>query len=191
MPHQTIKSVKYEDIIVSAMAMTEQVSGVPSERVVNGYSVRGPDLAKIIGPNILSIDLADTFIIFQLDENNNSKNYSLSEENGTRSNVVNYTYSLKIYGNASHNVAQKIYAGFKSEGVSLEMRTQGIYVCGVENPQPTNEFINNTVVPRVDLTIYFRVRYSFPEYIDGYFEALNDVNNASSIITTTDSKNGN
>ena len=84
--------------------------------------------------------------------------------------IVPYNFNLKIYGDLSHDVAQKISIRLKSSEVAFNLRENGLYVKSISSPTPTHEFINNTLWMRVDITINLNIRYYISNLEDvGYF----------------------
>ena len=152
----------YEDIIKNFRVTVSEQSGVALDRIFNATSVRGPDIIKIINEtNATSFNLADCFIVFELLEDySETDNVVTHESDGTISSISSFNFNLKIYGNACHSVSQTILMRLKTDEVALALRSKGIYISGIPFPAAINEFVNNTVWPRCDMTIKMKVRFN-------------------------------
>ena len=172
-----IKSITYENIIILLRREIAKQSGISLDRIFNATSVRGPDLYKIISETAAaSFDLSNAFIVFELLEDDIDSNTVTHELDETISSISSFKFNLEIYGNACHTVSQNILMRFKTEEVSLGLRAEGIRVYRVGFPTTINEFINNTVWPRCDMSIYLQVRFNVPRITDsGYAEEINSI----------------
>lgn len=145
-----------EKIIRNTLIEQTNLSGT---RILNGQSIRGQDLSKLVGEKIYkSYNLKDNVIIFNLtlrDDQNVNFTDIKEEENNVASVIktVGTTIKLTIYGNSSINLAQIIKARFETEKVRYDLLVQGLYIEKIRNTFTTNEIINDTYWQRVDLTI--------------------------------------
>lgn len=168
-----IKSINYKDIIINLRKEIIKQSGISDDRVLNALSVRGTDLTKILDDSILSYDISDCFIIFELVEDNSKTSYTTPNENSMDS-IANFNMLLKIYGNSSYIVSQMLKSRLKNPNVITELRNKGIYLTSIDNIVSVNEFINNTYWIRHDMTLNITVRFNFNNIEDeGYVEAIN------------------
>lgn len=165
-----IKNVLYEDIVKLVRKTVINILGINANRVINSSSVRGADLQKAIDASKFdSFSLNDVFIVFDVTENDSDKYYVVPEENdGSTSSISSFDFNLKMYGNGCHNYSQKLLCGFKDQEILVDLREKGIYVKGVTHPRVHNEFINNTLWTRSDITINVRVRFNFATKDDSY-----------------------
>lgn len=144
----------------------ESVTGLPQSRVKNAFSSRGADLVKWIeGVISTSIDLDDSFIVFDVEESKKDY-YVLHEDDDTDSLIANYTMFISIYGNNCSNLARKILIRFKDENLLRTLYNKGVFVGDISRPDDASEFINNTLWRRVDLSIDVKIRYNEPSYSD-------------------------
>lgn len=156
-----IKSITYEDIIREVRPELGTQTGISLDRIMNAASARGPDLSKILSSSqSASFNLTDCFIIFELVEDDNQDNFVTYEEDGSVSSLSSMSFNLKIYGNAAHKVSQEILMRFKTEDVAMKMRGKGVFINGISFPTAINEFINNTIWPRCDMTLHLKVRFN-------------------------------
>ena len=155
-----IKIVTYEDIIKILGAEITNQTGIKKDMIKNAYSIRGSNLAKhLSSTETNTINLDNAFIVFELIESEDEKNVTVNEEEST--NIIqNYNYNLKIYGNSCHKISKEILARFKSHEVMFSLYGKGIWITSISFPQAINEFINNTLWPRCDLTINIRVLHN-------------------------------
>lgn len=172
-----ISSITYENIIIFLRKEIAYQSGVSLDRIFNAVSVRGPDLSKIISETeAASFDLSNAFIVFEMMEDENEGNVVTHEVDGTISSIASFKFNLKIYGNACHTVSQNILMRFKTEEVALGLRDKGIYIRGITFPTNINEFINNTVWPRCDMTLNLQVRFNVSRIsVDGWAEEIGSI----------------
>ena len=155
-------SITYENIIKFLRNEIIKQSQLPSDRVLNALSIRGTNLTKVLNEIIEeSYEVDDSFILFELVYVDNGNNVVIPNDEYMTS-ISNFNFNLHIYGNNSYMVAQKIWTGLRNENAALNLVEQGIHVNGVTFPQTINEFINNTLWIRHDLTIKFEVKFDIP-----------------------------
>lgn len=156
-----IKAIRYEDIIKNLRKILSKQAEIDIDRILNAFSIRGPELTKILnGEEEMSYDATDCFIIFELNEDVNESNVAIVNNDNTIDYNANYTFLMKIYGNSSYYISQKICTRFKTEQVVNELHDLGIYLKGISNPSSVNEFINDTMWLRKDITFNLQVRHN-------------------------------
>lgn len=172
-----IQTVTYEDIIKILGNEILNCVDISRDRIKNAYSVRGSNLAKHLSSTEQnSINLNDPFIIFELYEAQDATNTTINEDEST--NIVqNYNYLIKIYGNACHQYSREILARFKSHEIMYKLYGKGIWITSITFPTAVNEFINNTLWPRCDLTVNIRVLHNITHLdIAEEIEAYDNIN---------------
>ena len=172
-----IPSITYENIIRELRTQLAIQSGVPLDYIFNAVSVRGPDIYKLISnTQSASFSLAESFIIFELNEDDTEDNVVLHELDNSLSSISSFNLNLKIYGNGCHAVSQNILMRFKGEEVAIDLREKGIFINRITFPTNINEFINNTVWPRCDMAIKIKVRFNTPKITtSGDAETINEI----------------
>ena len=157
-----IPAVTFEDIIKIIGNEILLQTGIPRDMFKNVTGVRGSSLAKRLSETETnSINLNDTFIVFELNEDDDtSYNTTINEDDDTVNLITAYNFYLKIYGNNCHTTAQQIITRLKSRQVVYKLHGLGIWLTEITFPTNTNEFINNTLWPRCDLTLKLRVRHN-------------------------------
>jgi hypothetical protein len=124
-----------------------------------------------------SPDLSDTFIVFEMTEDQNLDYGSEQENDDYQAVIMPYKFGMKIYGTLCHEYAKKILAGFKSPKIAASMYESGVWIRGVSRPESINEIINNTVWPRCDMSISFETRLnvacSDKIYVEGSIDSFN------------------
>ena len=165
-----LKNNDYLNIIKKLRKEIVKQSELPPENVLNALSDNGTRLSQIINETITnSFESTDSFIIFELIEDTSSLTLIATDDDGGES-IVPYNFNLKIYGELSHDVAQKISIRLKSSEVAFNLRENGLHVKSISSATPTHEFINNTLWMRVDITINLNIRYYISNLEDvGYF----------------------
>lgn len=162
----------FNDIIITLRSAIINYVGLDNNRVLNATSVRGPDLLKIINETELnSFNLNDSFIVFELKESNDKDYYIMSENDDENSIIARYQMDIKLYGSPCHIISQKMLSVFKEELVLEELYNKGIHFTGITFPETNNEFINNTLWKRCDMTIHLEARTKVDKFFkDKYFD---------------------
>ncbi len=140
-------------------------------RVLNGVSVRGPDLQKIIDQCTLgSFNLEDSFIVFDLEKDNTGDYFVMQEDETTMSVISDFKINYRIYGMMSHMFGLQLQAMFKDENVLYSLYEKGVRIKDVSDMSTINEFINNTMWPRADLSATMQIRFIVRRKPDEYFD---------------------
>ena len=165
----------YIDLIKNVRSEILTQSELVNERVINAVSVRGPALSKLINNNTsTSINLHDVLIIFELlVDTDSDQNIVLTNEDDSKDIITQFRLLLKVYGNASQEMANILLARFKSEEIITRLYAKNVWVKNVSFAQTMNEIINNTVWPRCDLEMTLIARF--------HIEQLNEIPYADSI----------
>lgn len=151
------------------MQMLAVQSEVHIDRIVNGLSIRGVDLSKRITSTVkLSLDLSDAMIIFEIvTEDTPDEQFSELEEDDTITMYSYYKLKLTIYGMYCSQIAKKLKARLETQKCRQYLFDKGIYFSKVSGLQPVNDFMNETIWPRVDMSIDFGCRLNITQ-IDDY-----------------------
>ncbi len=181
-----LPNTDFDNVIRALRKTIIDYVGIDSNRVSNALTVRGADLLKIINSTELnSYNLSDSFIVFELLEDND-KEYFVMEEDEKNLCYVSYMHmDLKLYGTPCHNISRKLIATFKDEKILNELYYKGIYYKGITGPNSVNEFINNTLWPRCDMSIKVQIKTAIPKPTEEeYFNLKNEpLDIDSSLIT--------
>lgn len=149
----------FNDIIKNLKKSLQDLTGLDPNRVLSTTAVRGADLSKIINESqVNSFNLSDSFIVFELKESNDKDYYIIDENDNERSIISRYHMDIKLYGNACHIVSQQILARFKDATLLQDLYEKGIHYTGITPVESVNEFINNTLWKRCDMTIHLQAR---------------------------------
>lgn len=151
-------------------------SQLEPNKVLNALSVYGPETLTT-GENCqFSFTNEDTFILFELIEIESNNNVDMIESDDTVSVYATYEFKLIIYGTDSANIAQKLKGRFRTAKVLDELYVQGIQLYKVDRPTAMNEYINDAMYERRDMSIYFSINLQV-EQIDDYdaFAQLNEI----------------
>ena len=162
----------FNDVIINLRKVIIDYVGIDNNRVLNATTVRGADLAKIINESQLnSFNLNDSFIVFELKESTDKDYYIINENDDENSLISRYHMDLKLYGNACHVISHKILSTFREEMILQDLYEKGIHFTGITYPESANEFINNTLWKRCDLTIHLETRMNVEKNKkDEYFD---------------------
>lgn len=149
-----MKPTTYDDALVSIYSMLVERSGLPKNLVINGNSISGADVEKIITQTKRkSPKVTDVFMTFEFREIQ-SEDFGASPDGATSMDVIApYGLFLKIYGEHSHDLAQRMLATFKYPQVAMYLDDNGIRITNVGAIESVNEFINYTRWERCDLEV--------------------------------------
>lgn len=176
----------FDDIIKNLRKVIIEHVGLDNNRVLNTTTVRGADLAKIINESQLnSFNLSDSFIIFELRESTDNTDYYIIDENDLENSIITrYSMDLKLYGNACRVVSLKILSVFREQYILQDLYEKGIHFTGISKPESANEFINNTLWKRSDMTIHLEARIKVEKSKqDEYFdEEMSGVDISSKLV---------
>lgn len=152
-------------------------SDLNSSQVINSLSIRGPELIKIINAEFVSpINLLECVLLFEISYNDTNNNVSMVEEDGTITLYNSYKINLISYGLYSKTLMSILKARFESSIVRYDLHTEGIYLENVSNIESINEFVNETLWERSDLSIEFSCRLSILQNSNPLeFENLNSI----------------
>lgn len=174
-----IKAIDYYTLVKEMRKKIMEVTGVKNEYVLNAVSVRGPDISKILsdGTAKTSPSLNESFIIFECVLSEGNEGYGVeSLDEDTMEGIATYEFKLKIYGNKCNQVALEIISRLRSENQIMDLREKGIFIPDISFPASINEFINNTVYPRCDISITIETRFEVTKVkSDEYTEEYTDI----------------
>lgn len=178
-----LPNTDFENVIRNLRKIIINYIGIDGNRVLNALSVRGADLLKIINETELnSYNLSDSFIVFELLEDPDKEYFVMEEDEDNVCYISNLHMDLKLYGKPCHAVSRKLISTFKNETILMELYNSGIYYRGITGPSSVNEFINNTLWPRCDMTIKVQIKTVVAKPISDEFfnvdESLTDVNSS-------------
>lgn len=152
----TLKPTDYETIVVTIRSTLLEACKLRSERCLNALSARGTDLSELISSSqSYSKGMGEPFMLFELLRDMNGDNYVTPGREGKMLTITAYTFHMMCYGNASDRLANEARATFKNPGIAQELRNRGIFVTGVTGGEAIHEFVNNTMLLRVDLDMTF------------------------------------
>lgn len=144
----------YENALKTLRQLILGYTNLPSEFVLNGDSIYGPDAWKMISELIgESPSLEDTFIVFEFKEIPNDSFGITDYDTDNMFAIAPYGLFLKIYGDKCHAVAYKLAALFKYPYAVQELYANGLKIIDTSQVNSLNEFINNVRWPRCDIEI--------------------------------------
>lgn len=154
---QSISNIKDLDKIWRNKIIEQ--SNLPAKNVLNGLSIRGVDLSNYITTNIsMSYSLKNIAVVFEISTSSSEDNISMEEDDGDITEYVIMNIRLSLYGSAAIELAKTLKARFESSKCRDDLYNQGIYFKEVTELTTTNDFINETMWTRVDLSIDFGIR---------------------------------
>lgn len=162
----------YEKALVALRNQILIYSGIPNNFILNGDSIYGPDIWKMITDTIGEApELSNTFIVFEFKEIPNDS-FGIT---GGFTALAPYGLFLKVYGDNCHMTAYKLAAMFKYADVIEVLQNSGVKVTNTSTIGSINEFINDTRWPRCDVEIdvlcNFDIKLENPND-PGYAESL-------------------
>ena len=177
----------FNDLIKNLRKVIIDYVGLDNDKVLNATSVRGPDLLKIISEiELTSFNLKDSFMVFELKESNDKDYYIMDENDNEHSIISRYHMDIKLYGNACHIVSHKMLSVFREQWLLQDLYAKGIHFTGITYPESANEFINNTLWKRCDMTIHLQARMKVEKVRpDAYFPEEYPIEDISDLIIKT------
>lgn len=162
----SIPTTTYENALIELRNQILTYSGLPNNFVLNGDSLYGPDVWKMITELIgESPDINDTFIIFEFKEIPNDA-FGISIDNTDIKALAPYGLFIKIYGEHCHEAAYKLATIFRLPQVVEIVRKSGIKIMTSSLIGSLNEFINGIRWPRCDIEV--DVLCNFNIFVDNY-----------------------
>ena len=134
--------------------MLAKQSQLDKSRIANAIAPRGVDLSKFVTDKVkLSYDLHDVVIIFEvIGAESEGINFTEAEKDGSIRESSAFEVRLTIYGNEALKMAKILKARIESEKVRADLLDNGLYMIEVQQIQSINEYLNETMWPRADLS---------------------------------------
>lgn len=172
----TISSVKELNKILRKELIAQ--SQLNSNYVLNALSTYGETLDKLLSNKVYdSYETKDAVLLFQLFNRNNESDFSFTEKNGTITYNKSYELKIIIYGNASSDIANKISSRFRTEKVRNDLQNLGVYLESISDPESINEFKNEVMWFRTDISIFITSEFSYQQTSeDSDFDILSKIN---------------
>lgn len=162
----SLPTTTYKNVLIELRNQILTYSGLSNNFVLNGDSLYGPDVWKMITEMIgESPEVNDTFIIFEFKEIS-SDSFGISVDDENISALAPYGLFIKIYGEHCHEAAYKLASIFRVPQVVERVRKAGIKIMTSSQIGSLNEFINGIRWPRCDIEI--DVLCNFNVTIDNY-----------------------
>ena len=157
-----ISKVKELEKILRSEIITQ--SELDEKRVANSLSIYGETLDKLLNNSIAdSYEKTDSVILFELSNRDNPSDISYTD---TEENIIynkSYRLNLIIYGDSSPDIANKITMRFRTENVRDNLFNEGVYIEEVTDPSSFNEFINDVMWLRTDLSILLTATFKLSQ----------------------------
>ena len=174
----SIKDSNELNKIIRTQLITQ--SQIPGKKILNALEVYGQNLNKNASQSIFdSYSPSETVIVFELLSRPSNSDVSYTEE--VDENIIYYkAYELKlyIYGKESTDVANNIVARFRTQLCRETLLENGVYLEKIEEPDKINEFINNVLWIRNDVSILINCKFTISQIkTDASFETLNELKN--------------
>ena len=153
-------------------------SELPADRVLNALSFTGTELDKLLQDSIYSsIEHSDTTLLFELMNKPGNSNVSSTNKNSSTGEIEyikEQRLKIIIYGSDSSLVALKLVSRLRTAEVRTLMRDAGVYYSNVSEPDTLNEYKNETMWLRNDISIDVVTKYIIqPISSDTNFENIN------------------
>lgn len=195
------------DVIVKIRNMLISQSQLPSDRVLNSLSLRGTELDELLSENeeiYNGISILNTTLLFELRSIQSNSNVSMEEgdiynasdlmcSDSTicdpnticgdtiidRSITYYKMYELYIiiYGENGLDTAIKLASRMRSQEVRSDLYMDGIYIEKVSDPNMINEFKNDTMWLRNDISINLGLKFAIdPTSLPSEYKNINSIN---------------
>lgn len=137
-----------EEAIVTVRKKIMEILNLKSEFVLNGESVRGVELVKILQGQEIPLHNEDVIVVFYV---NDTEDINVVQGDET---CQSFDFHVIIYGNRCRKFSSKLRTNLYSEYIRSELGENGVELLNVSTPENTSEFIGNaTYVLRSDLDI--------------------------------------
>ena len=151
--------------------------GLDGKYVLNSLSTHGEDLDKLLEKSIYdSYETSDSVCLFELRSRNDGTNVNYVEENDLITYYKSFDLYVIIYGDDSTDLATKLSARMNSEKVINDLQTKGIYVEKTSDPERINEFKNDVMWIRNDISINISCKLSVSQVTIDHDLELNTLN---------------
>lgn len=195
------------DVIVKIRNVLISQSQLPSDRVLNSLSLRGTELDELLSENeeiYNGISILNTTLLFELRSIQSNSNISMEEgdiytasdlvcSNSTICNtnticgdtVIDrsityykiYELYIIIYGENGLDTAIKLASRMRSQEVRSDLYMDGIYIEKVSDPNMINEFKNDTMWLRNDISINLGLKFAIaPASLPSEYKNINSIN---------------
>lgn len=155
----------------------ELETGLSNRNVRNALSTYGETLHKLLtDKKFNSYELNDAVILFDLHTRDNPTDVSIVNENSSVDLYKSYEFKIIIYGHSSANLGNILYARFNTDYVLSTLQDEGIYLESISLPMSINEFINDVMWPRTDLSFLISCKHTINQIHDfEEFEKLSEL----------------
>ena len=195
------------DVIVKIRNMLISQSQLPSDRVLNSLSLRGTELDELLSENeeiYNGISISNTTLLFELRSIQSNSNVSMEEGDiynssdlmCSDSTICNtnticgdilidrsityykmYELYIIIYGENGLDTAIKLASRMRSQEVRSNLYMDGIYIEKVSDPNMINEFKNDTMWLRNDISINLGLKFAIdPTSLPSEYKNINSIN---------------
>lgn len=141
-----------DDAIKIWRTIIKKITGLSNDLLLNGESIRGPELVRIKNGKKVPISQEDTVIIHYCDPIDDISVVDSSNP----STVQSYELHLIVYGNKCKKISQAIKSNLYTEGILNILRESGIGLLDIPTIQNASNFIvEQTYILRSDIRIRF------------------------------------
>ena len=195
------------DVIVKIRNTLISQSQLPSDRVLNSLSLRGTELDELLSENeeiYNGISILNTTLLFELRSIQSNSNVSMEEGDIYNSSdlmcsdsticdpnticgdtIIDrsityykmYELYIIIYGENGLDTAIKLASRMRSQEVRSNLYMDGIYIEIVSDPNMINEFKNDTMWLRNDISINLGLKFAIdPTSLPSEYKNINSIN---------------
>lgn len=195
------------DVIVKIRNTLISQSQLPSDRVLNSLSLRGTELDELLSENeeiYNGISILNTTLLFELRSIQSNSNVSMEEGDIYNSSdlmcsdsticdpnticgdtIIDrsityykmYELYIIIYGENGLDTAIKLASRMRSQEVRSNLYMDGIYIEKVSDPNMINEFKNDTMWLRNDISINLGLKFAIdPTSLPSEYKNINSIN---------------
>lgn len=142
-----------DDAIKAWRRILIEITRVPNNMILNGESIRSPELVTVKNGQKVPIGYDETCIIHYCNPIDDISVVDTSEVNET---IQSYELHLVIYGNCCKKVSQLIKSNLYTRTILDELTENGIGILNIPSIENTSEFMmENTYILRNDIRIRF------------------------------------
>lgn len=133
----------------------QSITGLQNGYIINGESIRGPELSIVKNGQKVPFTYDETAIVFY---NDLTESPSIVSSYKEAVSLQAYELHLIIYGNESKEIANLLYTNFYTRGVLDVLNDNGISLLQVNSPTNASSFrLESTYISRTDLRLTYNV----------------------------------
>lgn len=143
------------DVIPFFRTILSEMTGIKKDWIINGESIRGAELVKVVNGQKVPFSPDDNFIVFYLTYDNSLE---ITQVIDNEQSIQSYVLNLIVYGKETRKNTIKIKNKMYDPAYLDRLATNDIGIMKFSNTTDINDFMGGgTYILRSDLEILFNV----------------------------------